>query len=124
MTISFARHQFPPSIIRHAVGSICVSRSAIATSKTFDEGEVLELLVQRRRDKASAVKLMRKRDRHDRWRPEARTLKQGENGMPFVNIRIVREVIASDPEAKKANIAETQSASVETPGAIEADQVL
>jgi 4-oxalocrotonate tautomerase len=26
--------------------------------------------------------------------------------MPFVNIRIVREVIASDPEAKKAKIAE------------------
>ena len=116
MTISFARHQFPPAIIRHAVWLYVKSHSVIATSKiawidvTYemarrwvlkfgplfarelrrrrprptstwhldemavviagrqfwlwravdDEGEVLDLLVQRRRDKAAAVKLMRK----------------------------------------------------------------
>ena len=120
MTISFARHQFPPEIIRHAVWlyvrftlsyrdvedllaerGLDVSyetvrrwvlkfgplfarelrrRRARPTSQWHldemavmiagrqfwlwravdDEGEVLDLLVQRRRDKAAAVKLMRK----------------------------------------------------------------
>ena len=32
--------------------------------------------------------------------------------MPFVNIRIVKEVIASDPEAKKAAIAEKVAAAI------------
>jgi putative transposase len=117
MTISFARHQFPPSIIRHAVWlyvrftlsyrdvKICslsvdwmsrtkrcgleiravvrprtspptpTANGAVASRRdgrddcgpafwlwraVDDEGEVLDLLVQRRRDKAAAVKLMRK----------------------------------------------------------------
>src|SRR5208283_5097933 len=120
MTISFARHQFPPSIIRHAVwlyvrftlsyrdvGDLLAGcgldvsyetvrrwvlqfgplfarelrrRRARPTARWHldemavtiagrrfwlwravdDEGEVLDLLVQRRRDKAAAVKLMRK----------------------------------------------------------------
>ena len=108
MTISFARHQFPPAIIRRAVwlyarftlsyrdvedllaergwmsptkrcGDGCRSsgrsvqrncasavpnriRSGIVHlwRAVDDEGEVLDLLVQRRRDKAAAVKLMRK----------------------------------------------------------------
>jgi putative transposase len=120
MTISFARHQFPPVIIRHAVWlyvrftlsyrdvedllaerGLDVSYETVRrwvlkfgplfarelrrrrprpTSKWHldemavmiagtqfwlwravdDEGEVLDLLVQRRRDKAAAVKLMRK----------------------------------------------------------------
>ena len=119
MTISFARHQFPPAIIRHAVwlyvrftlsyrdvedllaergldvsyetvrrwvlkfGPLFArelrSRRPRPTSRWHldemalmiagtqfwlwravdDEGEVLDLLVQRRRDKAAAVKLMR-----------------------------------------------------------------
>ena len=32
--------------------------------------------------------------------------------MPFVNIRIVKEVIASDPEGKKAAIAEKVAAAI------------
>ena len=120
MTISFARHQFPPAIIRHAVwlyvrftlsyrdvedllaergldvpyetvrrwvlkfGPLFArelrSRRPRPTSRWHldemalmiagtqfwlwgavdDEGEVLDLLVQRRRDKAAAVKMMRK----------------------------------------------------------------
>jgi 4-oxalocrotonate tautomerase len=32
--------------------------------------------------------------------------------MPFVNIRIVKEVIASDPEGKKAAIAEKVTAAI------------
>ena len=120
MTISFARHQFPPAIIRHAVWlyvrftlsyrdvedllaerGIDVSyetvrrwvlkfgplfarelrrrrprptstwhldeMAVVIAGRQFwlwravdDEGEVLDLLVQRRRDKAAAVKLMRK----------------------------------------------------------------
>ena len=120
MTISFARHQFPPAVIRHAVwlyvrftlsyrdvedllaergldisyetvrrwvlkfGSLFARelgrRRPRPTSRWHldemavtiagrqfwlwravdDEGEVLDLLVQRRRDKAAAVKLMRK----------------------------------------------------------------
>ena len=120
MTISFARHQFPPSIIRHAVWlyvrftlsyrdveDLLAERGLDVSYETVrrwvlkfgplfarelrhrrprptarwyldemavtiagrrfwlwravdDEGEVLDLLVQRRRDKAAAVKLMRK----------------------------------------------------------------
>jgi putative transposase len=120
MTISFARHQFPPAIIRHAVwlyirftlsyrdvedllsergldisyetvrrwvlkfGPLFARElrrrrprptshwhldemAATIAGRQFwlwravdDEGEVLDLLVQRRRDKAAAVKLMRK----------------------------------------------------------------
>jgi putative transposase len=103
MTISFARRQFPPAIIRHAVwlyvrftlsyrdvedllaergldvsyetvrrwvlkfGPLFArelrSRRPRPTSRwraVDDEGEVLDLPVQRRRDKAAAVKLMRK----------------------------------------------------------------
>ena len=119
MTISFARHQFPPAIIRHAVWLYVrfslsyrdvevllaergldvsyetVRRWVLKFGPLFarelrrrrsrptarwhldemalmiagtqfwlwravdDEGEVLDLLVQRRRDKAAAVKLMR-----------------------------------------------------------------
>jgi putative transposase len=120
MTISFARHQFPPEVIRHAVwlyGRFTLSyrdvedllpergldvsyetvrrwvlkfgplfarelrrrrprptsqwhldeMAVMIAGRQFwlwravdDEGEVLDLLVQRRRDKATAVKLMRK----------------------------------------------------------------
>jgi putative transposase len=120
MTISFARHQFPPAIIRHAVwlyvrftlsyrdvedllaergldvsyetvrrwvlkfGALFARElrrrrprptprwhldemAVLIAGRQFwlwravdDEGEVLDLLVQRRRDKAAAVKLMRK----------------------------------------------------------------
>jgi transposase-like protein len=120
MTISFARHQFPPEIIRHAVWlyvrftlsyrdveDLLAERGLDVSYETVrrwvlkfgplfarelrrgrprptstwhldemavviagrqfwlwravdDEGEVLDLLVQRRRDKAAAVKLMRK----------------------------------------------------------------
>jgi putative transposase len=120
MTISFARHQFPPEVIRHAVWLYVrftlsyrdvedllpergldvsyetVRRWVLKFGPLFarelrrrrprptsqwhldemavmiagrqfwlwravdDEGEVLDLLVQRRRDKATAVKLMRK----------------------------------------------------------------
>jgi putative transposase len=120
MTISFARHQFPPEIIRHAVWlyvrftlsyrdveDLLAERGLDVTYETVrrwvlkfgplfarelrrqrprptsrwhldemavtiagqqfwlwravdDEGEILDLLVQRRRDKAAAVKLMRK----------------------------------------------------------------
>jgi putative transposase len=119
MTISFARHQFPPAIIRHAVWlyvrftlsyrdveDLLAERGLDVSYETVrwwvlkfgpmfarelrrrrprltsrwhldemavviagrqfwlwravdDEGEVLDLLVQRRRDKAAAVKLMR-----------------------------------------------------------------
>src|SRR6478735_5006117 len=120
ITISFARHQFPPAIIRHAVWlyarftlsyreveDLLTERGLDVSYKTVrrwvlkfgplfvrelrrrrprptprwhldemavviagrqfwlwravdNEGEVLDLLVQRRRDKAAAVKLMRK----------------------------------------------------------------
>ena len=119
MTISFARHQFPPAVIRHAVWLYMrftlsyrdgedlltergpdiyetVRRWVLKFGPLFapelrrrrpqpisrwhldemavttgglqfwlgravdDEGEVLDVLVQRRRDKAAAVKLMRK----------------------------------------------------------------
>jgi putative transposase len=120
MTISFARHQFPPAIIRHAVWvyvrltlsyrdveDLLAERGLDVSCETVrrwvlrfgprfarelrrrrprptsrwhldemalmiagtqfwlwrsvdDEGEVLDLLVQRQRDKAAAVKLMRK----------------------------------------------------------------
>jgi transposase-like protein len=124
MTISFARHQFPPAIIRHAVWlyvrftltyrdveDLLAERGLDVSYETVrrwvlkfgplfarelrhrgprptarwhldemavtiagrnfwlwravdDEGEVLDLLVQRRRDKAAAEKLMRKLHEH------------------------------------------------------------
>jgi transposase-like protein len=72
MTISFARHQFPPAIIRHAVWlylrfTLSYRLAVMIAGRQFwlwravdDEGEVLDLLVQRQRGKAAAVKLMRK----------------------------------------------------------------
>ena len=130
MTISFARHQFPPAIIRHAVwlyvrftlsyrdvedllaergldvsyetvrrwvlkfGPLFArelrSRCPRPTSRWHldemavmivgtqfwlwraadDEGEVLDLPVQRQRDKAAAVKLMRKRLKKQGFAPD------------------------------------------------------
>jgi transposase-like protein len=130
MTISFARHQFPPVIIRHAVWlyerftlsyrdveDLLAERGLDVSYETVrrwvlkfgplfarelrrrrprptsrwhldemaliisgrqlwlwravdDEGEVLDLLVQRRRDKASAVKLMRKLLKKQGFAPE------------------------------------------------------
>jgi transposase-like protein len=130
MTISFARHQFPPAIIRHAVwlylrftlsyrdvedplaergmdlSSETVRRWVLKFGPLFarelrrrrprptsrwrldemaviiggrpfwlwraidDEGEVLDLLVQRRRDTAAAVKLMRKLLKKQGFAPE------------------------------------------------------
>ena len=129
MTISFARHQFPPEIIRNAVWlylrftlsyrdveDLLAERgldvsyetlrrwvlkfgwvfarelvrrrprptlrwhldemAVVITGKQFwlwravdDEGEVLDLLVQRRRDKAAAIKLMRKLLKKHRFAP-------------------------------------------------------
>ena len=130
MTISFARHQFPPSIIRHAVWlyvrftlsyrdveELLAERGVDVSYETLrrwvlkfgplfarelrrrrprptarwhldemavtivgrrlwlwravdEEGEVLDLLVQRRRDKAAAVKLMRKLLKKQGFAPE------------------------------------------------------
>ena len=129
MTISFARHQFPPAIIRHAVwlymrftlsyrdvedllaergldisyetvrrwvlkfGPLFARElrrrrprptsrwhldemAAVIAGRQFwlwravDEGEVLDLLVQRRRDKAAATKLMRKLLKKHGFAPE------------------------------------------------------
>jgi transposase-like protein len=130
MTISFARHQFPPVIIRHAVWlyvrftlsyrdveDLLAERDLDVSYETVrrwvlkfgpmfaqelrrkrprptsrwhleemavviagrqfwlwraveDEGEVLDLLVQRRRDKAAAVKLMRKLLKKQGFAPE------------------------------------------------------
>jgi putative transposase len=130
MTISFARHQFPPRSSGTPFGSMSASRSAIATSRICspsavwmsptkrcgdgfwkfgplfarelrhrrprptarwhldemavtiagrrfwlwravdDEGEVLDLLAQPRRDKAAAVKLMRKLLKKQGFAPE------------------------------------------------------
>ena len=130
MTISFARHQFPPAIIRHAVWlyvrftlsyrdveDLLAERGLDVSYETVrrwvlkfgplfarelrrrrprptsrwhldemavmiagrrfwlwravdDEGEVLDLLVQRRRDKAAAVKLMRKLLKKKGFAPE------------------------------------------------------
>ena len=130
MTISFARHQFPPAIIRHAVWlymrftlsyrdveDLLAERGLDISYETVrrwvlkfgplfarelrrrrprptsrwhldemavmiagrrfwlwravdDEGEVLDLLVQRRRDKAAAVKLMRKLLKKQGFAPE------------------------------------------------------
>ena len=130
MTISFARHQFPPTMIRHAVWlylrftlsyrdveDLLAERGLDVSYETVrrwvlkfgpmfarelrrrrprptakwhldemaviiggrqfwlwravdDEGDVLDLLVQRRRDKAAAVKLMRKLLKKQGFAPE------------------------------------------------------
>ena len=95
MTISFARHQFPPAIIRHAVWlyvrftlsfrdveDLLAERGLDVSYETVRrwvlkfgplfarEGEVLDLLVQRRRDKTAAVKLMRKLLKKQGFAPE------------------------------------------------------
>jgi 4-oxalocrotonate tautomerase len=43
--------------------------------------------------------------------------------MPFVNIRIVREVIADDPETKKAKIAEKVVAAISETAGVGKDDV-
>jgi 4-oxalocrotonate tautomerase len=43
--------------------------------------------------------------------------------MPFVNIRIVREVIAADPAGKKARIAEALSAAIAEETGLSTDDV-
>jgi transposase-like protein len=95
MTISFARHQFPPAIIRHAVWlyvlftpsfrdveDLLAARGLDISYETVRrwvlkfgplfarEGEVLDLLVQRRRDKTAAVKLMCKLLKKQGFAPE------------------------------------------------------
>src|SRR5712671_5401563 len=150
MTISFARHQFPPAIIRHAVWlyvrftlsyrdveDLLAERGLDVSYETVrrwvlkfgplfarelrrrrrrptsrwhldemavmiagtqfwlwravdDEGEVLDLLVQRRRDKAAAVKLMRKLLKKQGFAPDmlvngrAALLRRGQGGVGIV----------------------------------------
>jgi putative transposase len=66
MTISFARHQFPPAIM-----AVMIAGTQFWLWRAVDdEGEVLDLLVQRRRNKAAAVKLMRKLLKKQGFAPE------------------------------------------------------
>ncbi len=48
--LSFKRHRFPPDVIRHSIWLYAVD----------NEGEVLDFLVQRRRDAKAARRLMKK----------------------------------------------------------------
>src|ERR687897_223309 len=52
--ISYARHQFPAEIIRHAIWLY------LRFTLSYRDGEELDLLVQPKRDTAAALRLMRK----------------------------------------------------------------
>src|ERR671933_2463222 len=90
--ISYARRQFPPGVAKFGplfarelrkrrprpTGRWHLDEMAVAIArKRFwlwravdDEGEVLDILVQRKRDKAAAAKLMRKLIRKHGFAPE------------------------------------------------------
>lgn len=51
--LSYARHRFPPEVIRIGGRRIYLWRAVDS------EGEVLDILVQPRRDKRAALRLMR-----------------------------------------------------------------
>ncbi len=56
--ISFKRHRFPPDVIRYAVWLYyCFMMSLRDVDK---EGEAFDILVRKRRNKAAALKLLRK----------------------------------------------------------------
>ena len=57
---SYRRHRFPPEIIQHAIWLYL----------RFDEGEVLDMLVQGRRDTRSGLRLMRKLLRKQGFAPK------------------------------------------------------
>ena len=63
--ISYTCHQFPSAVIQHAVWlylqfTLSTGRQLDLWRAVDDEGEVLEVLIQRRRNKAAARKLIRK----------------------------------------------------------------
>lgn len=68
-SISFKRHRFPPEVIQPRAGRIWnldamvvrIGGKRMFMRRTVDnEGEVLDLLVRKRRNKAAAPKLLRK----------------------------------------------------------------
>jgi transposase-like protein len=97
--VSYARHQFPPDIIRHAVWlylrftlsyrdvrrlrprpsaqwhldemAVVIGGKRLWLWRAVDsEGEILDVLVQPRRDRASALRLMRKLLRKQGYAPD------------------------------------------------------
>jgi transposase-like protein len=52
--ISYSRHRFPPEVIWHTAWLY------LRFTLSYSEGKILDVLVQPRRDKAAALKLMRK----------------------------------------------------------------
>lgn len=67
-SISHKRHRFPADVIRHAVW--LYFRFTLSFTAVDDEGEVLDMLVQVRRNKAAALKLLRKLLRNHGVHPE------------------------------------------------------
>ena len=68
--ISFKRHRFPPDVIRYAVWLYFRMWLWRAVD---DEGEVLDMLVQKRRNARAAMKLLRKLLKRQGIRPETIT---------------------------------------------------
>src|SRR5437879_9100574 len=58
--LSYSRHRFPPPVIQHEVVVRIAGRQMYLWRAVDHEGEVLDMLVQRRRDKRAALRLMRK----------------------------------------------------------------
>jgi putative transposase len=165
MTLSFARHQFPPAIIRHAVwlyarftlsyrdvedllaergldlsyetvrrwvlkfGPLFARElrrrrprptarwhldemAVIISGRQFwlwravdDEGEVLDLLVQRRRDKAAAVKLIRKLLKKQGFAPEVLvTDKLRSYGAAKSEIRLAAQGLRKNNRAENSHL--------------------
>ena len=65
----FKRHRFPPDVIRHAVW--LYFRLTLSFREVDDEGEVLDLVVQKRRHTGAALKLLQRLLRNQRVEPES-----------------------------------------------------
>ena len=67
--LCFKRHRFPPGVIRHAVW--LYFRLTLSFREVDDEGEVLDLVVQKRRHTGVALKLLQRLLRNQRVEPES-----------------------------------------------------
>src|SRR5438445_5068649 len=68
--LSYSRHRFPPPVIQHEVVVRIAGRQMYLWRAVDHEGEVLDMRVQRRRDKRAALRLMRKLLRKQGFAPE------------------------------------------------------
>src|SRR5205814_9600302 len=96
----YRRHRFPPEIIQHAIWLYL----------RFDEGEVLDMLVQGRRDTRSGLRLMRKLLRKQGFAPKI--LVSDKLRSYAAAVRHLRLTCRHEPGLRKNNRAENSHQAV------------